>query len=119
MRELGLLLLGLLAGAFSGLVGVGGGIIMVPALVYLSGFSQHAAQGTSLAVLLPPVSLMACMVYYKSGNINVWVAVIITIGFFVGNFFGAKAAVVISPAMLKKIFAVVMIVMGVKMLVER
>ncbi|MDR3329542.1 MAG: sulfite exporter TauE/SafE family protein [Prevotellaceae bacterium] len=119
MKELGLLLLGLLAGAFSGLIGIGGGIIMVPALVYVFGFSQHAAQGTTLAVLLPPVSLLACYVYYRSGNLDIWVAAIITIGFFVGNLFGAKAAVALNPQLLSKLFAVVLIAMGVKMLVGK
>ncbi|MGL5913142.1 MAG: TSUP family transporter [Bacteroidales bacterium] len=118
MKEIALLLLGVSAGAFSGLIGIGGGIIMVPALVFFFGFSQHAAQGTTLAVLLPPVSLLACYVYYKSGNLDIWVATIIAVGFFIGSLFGSKLAVVISPTLLSKIFAVILIAVGIKMLIK-
>ena len=85
-----LLLVGFAAGILSGLVGVGGGIIIVPALVYFVGLSQHSAQGTSLALMLPPIGILAAMNYYKSGMLNVKYALIIAIAFVIGGYFGVQ-----------------------------
>lgn len=112
---LGLILLGLIAGALSGLIGIGGGIIIIPALVFIFGFSQKLAQGTTLALLIPPIGILAAMTYYKHGNVDLRVAAIIIIGFVIGSFFGAKFAVRIPEELLTKIFAVSIILIGIKM----
>ena len=111
-----LLLIGILAGILSGLVGIGGGIIMVPLLVILLGFSQHQAQGTSLGALLPPVTLLAVLNYYKSGYINWKYALIIAVTFVIGGYLGSKIAIAIDQRMLKKIFGTIMLIAAVKMI---
>lgn len=114
-----LLIIGLLAGMLSGLVGVGGGIIMVPMLVMLVGFSQHQAQGTSLAVLVVPVTAIAVFNYYKEGYINWKYAAVIAVFFVVGSYFGSKLAIGLDQKMLKKVFSIVLIVIAGKMLLEK
>lgn len=114
-----LLIIGLLAGMLSGLVGVGGGIIMVPMLVLLLGFSQHQAQGTSLAVLVIPVTAIAVFNYYKEGYINWKYAAVIAVFFIVGSYFGSKLAISLDQKMLKKIFSIVLIIIAGKMLLEK
>lgn len=111
-----LLIIGLLAGMLSGLVGVGGGIIIVPALVYFLGFSQHMAQGTSLGLLLPPVGILAVINYYKRGYIDPTVVVIMCIAFVAGSYLGSKFSLTISEEKLKKIFAIVLLVIAGKIL---
>ncbi len=115
------LLIGLAAGVLSGLVGVGGGIVMVPALVFFMKYTQHQAQGTSLAVLTLPVVIIASLYYYhecqKAGHpIDLKVVGLIGVGFLVGGFFGSKIALVIDQALLKKIFAVILFYTAFKML---
>ncbi len=114
-----LIIIGLLAGILSGLVGVGGGIIMVPLLVLLVGFSQHQAQGTSLTVLLVPVTAVAVFNYYKEGYVNWKYAMVIAAFFVVGSFFGSKLAVDLDQKMLKKIFGIVLLFIAGKMLLEK
>ena len=114
-----LILIGILAGVLSGLVGVGGGIIMVPLLVMFFGFNQHQAQGTSLAVLAVPVTAVAVFNYYKEGQINIKYAAIIAVFFVVGSVFGSKLALTLDQKMLKKIFAVVLLVIAGKMLMDK
>lgn len=111
-----LLIIGVLAGVLSGLVGVGGGIIMVPLLVLLLGFSQHQAQGTSLGALLPPVTILAVLNYYKSGYINWKYALIIAAAFIIGGYFGSKMAIAIDQRILKKIFGGVMFFAAIKLI---
>jgi len=113
-----LLGLGAAAGAFSGLVGVGGGVIIVPALIYFLRFDQHQAQGTTLAMLLPPVGLLATWIYWKQGFVDVPVAAILCVGFFVGGWAGAKIAVSMPSAWLERGFALLMIGLGMKMLLK-
>jgi len=113
---LGIMLIGVLAGLLSGLVGVGGGIIIVPALVMLLGLSQHTAQGTTLAMLSFPVSLIGALNYYKKGMVDWKVALILCIPFMIGGFVGSKIALELSTPMVKKIFAMVMILVAVKIL---
>jgi uncharacterized membrane protein YfcA len=113
------ILLGLLAGALSGLVGIGGGILIVPALVMLFGMTQHQAQGTSLAVLIPPVGILAAMTYYKEGLIDVKVAGLICAGFVVGALLGAKVAISLSEAMMKKVFGLVLFLISLKMIFNK
>jgi uncharacterized protein len=116
-----LLIVGLIAGMLGGMVGVGGGIIIVPALVYFLGFSQHTAQGTSLGLLMLPVGILGFLQYYnscqKAGTpINFYVIGILAVAFVVGSFFGSKVALSISQDVLKKCFAILLIVVAVKML---
>ena len=115
------LLIGLAAGVLSGLVGVGGGIVMVPTLVFFMKYTQHQAQGTSLAVLTLPVVIIASLYYYhecqKAGTpIDLKVVGLIGVGFLVGGYFGSKIALVIDQALLKKIFAVILFYTAFKML---
>ena len=114
-----LALIGVLAGVLSGLVGVGGGIVMVPLLVYFMGFNQHQAQGTSLTVLVVPVTAAAVYNYYKEGYIDWRYAAIIALFFVIGGYFGSKLAVNIDQKMLKKIFAVILIFVAGKMLLSK
>ncbi len=111
-----IILVGLAAGILSGLVGVGGGIIIVPALVFFLGFSQHQAQGTSLGILLLPAGIFAVLNYYKQGYINWKVVLILFIGFIVGGYLGSKISLNLSEAAVKKIFAVMLVVIAGKML---
>jgi uncharacterized membrane protein YfcA len=108
--------IGLLAGILAGMVGVGGGIIVVPALVFFLGFSQKAAQGTSLGLLLLPIGILAVLNYYNKGLIDVKVVGIMAVGFLLGGFLGSKLALAISEGALKKTFAVVLFYTGFKML---
>lgn len=116
---LSLILIGILAGVLSGLVGVGGGIIMVPLLVMFFSFNQHQAQGTSLAVLAVPVTAVAVFNYYKEGQLNLKYAAIIAVFFVVGSIVGSKLALTLDQKVLKKIFAVVLVLVAGKMLLEK
>jgi hypothetical protein len=111
------ILLGLVAGACSGLVGIGGGVIMVPALVLWFGFTQQMAQGTSLAMLVLPVGILGALEYYRHGYVNLQVAGLLCLGFIIGSLFGAKLAVVLPTLMLKRIFGGTLLLLGLKMLV--
>ena len=113
-----LMLIGLLAGMLSGLVGIGGGIIMVPLLLLL-GLSQHQAQGTSLAVLVVPVTAVAVFNYYKEGYIDWRYAAVIALFFVVGGYFGSKLAISIDQKILKKIFGVVLLLIAGKMILGK
>ena len=114
-----LILIGLLAGILSGLVGVGGGVIMVPLLVYLLGFNQFQAQGTSLAVLAVPVTAIAAFTYYKEGYLDWRFALVIAVCFVVGGFIGSKIAIGLDQKMLKKIFGVILLIIAGKMLLGK
>lgn len=111
-----LLLVGLAAGMLSGMVGVGGGIIIVPCLVLFLGFSQKLAQGTSLGILLLPIGIFGVLQYYKQGYIDFKVIAIISVAFIFGSYFGSKIALSLSQENVKKIFAVVMMLVALKML---
>jgi len=110
-----LVAIGLVAGTFSGILGIGGGLIMIPAMVYILKMPQHMAQGTSLAVMLPPITLMSCYVYYRSGHLNFWVITFVCIGFFIGSYFGGRIAVITPEVILRKSFAVFMMIMAIHM----
>jgi uncharacterized membrane protein YfcA len=114
-----LALIGLLAGTMSGLVGIGGGLIIVPAMIYLMGADQKTAQGTSIALMLPPIGLFAAYNYYKAGYVNVKYAIIIAIAFLIGGYVGSKLAISLPEATVKKVFAGLMIVTAVKMILGR
>ncbi len=111
-----LMIIGLFAGMLSGLIGVGGGIIIVPALVFFLGFTQHQAQGTSLGLLLLPIGILAVINYYNKGLIDVKMVGVMAVAFLLGGWFGSKLALAISEAALKKIFAVVLFYTAFKML---
>lgn len=111
-----IILVGIAAGMLSGLVGVGGGIIIVPALVYFIGFSQKTAQGTSLGLIMLPVGILGVMQYYKQGHVDYRVIGILAIGFLAGSFFGSRIALNLPQDTVKKIFAVLMIIIAIKML---
>lgn len=112
-----ILIIGVFAGVFSGFIGIGGGLVVVPCLVYFLGMSQHTAQGTSLAMMLPPIGVMAVYNYYKSGQVDFKVAAILCISFVAGSFFGSKIAISLSPDQLKKAFGVIIILLGLKMVI--
>ncbi len=110
------IVLGLAAGILSGLMGIGGGLIIVPVLVLLFGMSQHLAQGTTLALMVPPIGLLAAWMYYKNGFVDLKVAAFICLGFFVGGLLGAKFAADIPDIVLKRIFGVVLLLASIKMI---
>ena len=116
---LSLVLIGILAGILSGLVGVGGGVVMVPLLVLLLGFNQHQAQGTSLAVLVVPVTAVAVYTYHKEGFIDWRYVGIIAVFFVVGGYFGSKIAVGLDQKMLKKVFGLILLLIAGKMLLGK
>jgi len=111
-----LLLIGLSAGVLSGLVGVGGGIIVVPALVFALGFTQQEAQGTSLGLLLLPIGIFAVINYYKQGYIDIRVVLIMSVAFIVGAYLGSKFALSLPEKTVKNIFAIILFWAGIKML---
>lgn len=108
--------IGLLGGISAGLFGIGGGVILVPALIYWAGFSQHMATGTSIAVLLPPIGLAAALEYYRHGNVDLRAAVILAVGMFVGAWFGAYAANRMEGPQLRLIFALFVCGLGIYLL---
>lgn len=110
------ILLGTIAGFLRGLIGIGGGVIIVPALVFLFGFSQHEAQGTTLALLVPPIGLLAAWTYYQQGYVDVKIAISICFGFVIGSLLGAKLAISIPNVILEKIFGGVMLMIALKMI---
>lgn len=114
-----LIIIGLLAGVIAGTLGVGGGIIIVPALVFIFGMTQHEAQGTSLAVLLFPIGILAVINYYKDGYVNLKYALILIIAFVVGGYFGSLIAVHVPGALLRKLFGILMLIAGIKMILGK
>lgn len=111
-----LIVIGLAAGFLSGLIGIGGGVIIVPALVLLAGFSQKLAQGTSLGILLLPVGILAVIQYYKQGYLNIHYVGITAIAFVLGGFLGSKLALSMSDEKVKKAFAIILMLIALKML---
>ena len=111
-----LIMIGLMAGVFGGIFGVGGAIIMIPAMVYFLGVDQHTAQGTSLAVMLPPIGLFAAYNYYKAGQVNVWYAMIIAVSFMIGGYFGSKIALNLPENIMKKIFGIFLIIIALRLI---
>ncbi|NQT23591.1 MAG: sulfite exporter TauE/SafE family protein [Candidatus Omnitrophica bacterium] len=116
MQLIAYVLVGLAAGIASGFFGIGGGIIMIPAFLFLFGLTQHQAQGTSLAIMIPPIGLLAAMRYYRAGNVKVSIAIFACIGFFFGGYLGAVLANHIPGPMMKKVFGVLMMIISVKLI---
>lgn len=111
-----LVLVGIAAGILGGLVGIGGGIIIVPSLVYFLHFSQKSAQGTSLGLLMLPMGILGVLQYYKQGHVDFKVVFILAAGFLAGSYFGSKIALSLPQETVKKIFAVLLIIVAFKML---
>ena len=111
-----LLVIGLAAGILGGLIGVGGGIIIVPSLIYFLGFSQKEASGTSLGILLLPVGILGVLQFYKAGYVDMRTVWLVSFGFLVGSYFGSKIALRFSQETVRKIFAIVMILIALKMI---
>lgn len=116
MNQLLYIILGLIAGIFGGMFGIGGGAIMIPVLVYMFGLTQLQAQGTTLAALVPPIGLLAALRYYYSGNVKLGMAGFICIGFFVGGLIGANFVQGFPDAVLKKMFGVFLLIISLRMI---
>jgi len=114
-----LIVIGIITGFMAGMLGIGGAIIMIPALVYFLGLSQQMAQGTSLAVMLPPIGIIAAYNYYQAGQVNLKFALILAAAFIVGSYFGSKLAINIPQSVLKKIFGVLLLLVAAKMLFSK
>ena len=114
-----ILFLGLIAGVLSGLLGIGGGILIVPALVFIFHLTQHTAQGTTLALMIPPIGLLAAWTYWKQGCVDIKIAVLICLGFFFGGLLGARLAVSIDAALLKRLFGVALLITALKMILSK
>jgi uncharacterized membrane protein YfcA len=110
-----LILIGLVAGSLGGMIGLGGGIILIPALILIMKLDQQTAQGTSIAVMLPPIGLFAVYNYYKAGYVNTKYAMIIAAAFMVGGYFGSLLALKLSPDIMRKAFSVLLVIIAIKM----
>ena len=113
-----LLLIGLLAGVSSGFVGIGGGLIIVPALVFGLGLSQHMAQGTSLAMMIPPIGIFAVYSYYKAGEVDFRFAAVLAISFVLGAWLGSKWALKLNPSIVRLVFGVFMIIAATRLIMK-
>lgn len=114
-----LIIIGLLAGILSGLVGVGGGIIMIPLLIMLLGLTQYQAQGTALFAMLPPIGILAAMNYFKQGFVKWEYAVVIALTFVIGGYFGSKLSLSLPPQTVRRVFGVVMLIGGFKLIFSK
>ena len=111
-----LIVIGIAGGILSGLFGVGGGVIIVPALVFFIGMTQHEAQGTSLGLMLLPIGILAAMNYFRSGNLDIRAGLIIALAFVIGGYIGSKVALGIQEVTLKRLFGVLMLAVSVKLI---
>ncbi len=119
MNQLLYILLGLIAGVLSGVFGIGGGVILIPVLVYLFGLTQHQAQGTTLAIMVPPIGLLAALRYYYSGNVKLGIAGFICLGFFIGGLAGASLIQNLSDPLLKKLFGIFLFFVSLKIILTK
>ena len=119
MNTIAYLALGIIAGVFGGFLGIGGGTIIIPVLVYLFGLTQHQAQGTTLAAMIPPVALLAALVYYRQGNVIMPIALWVAVGFFIGGYFGALFVQPVPDLFLKRLFGVYLAIIGLRMILTR
>jgi uncharacterized protein len=111
-----LLVIGTITGVMAGMLGIGGGLVVIPALVMVLGMSQQAAQGTSLAMMLPPIGILAAYNYYKAGHVDIKFALLLAVTFIIGSYFGSKLAVRLPQETLKKIFGIFLLLVAIKML---
>jgi hypothetical protein len=119
MSQLLYVILGIIAGIFGGMFGIGGGTILIPALVFLFGLTQHQAQGTTLAILVPPIGLLAAMRYYYSGNVKLGMAAFICLGLFFGGLIGAQFVQNLPDPLLKKLFGIFLLFVAVRMILTK
>ena len=119
MSQLLCVMMGLVAGALSGIFGIGGGIILIPAMIFLLGLTQHQAQGTTLAVMIPPIGLLAAWKYWQAGNVKIGIAAFICLGFFVGGLLGATFAQQVPDPVLKKLFGAFLFVVSLTMIMGK
>jgi len=113
------ILLGLVTGIFGGMFGLGGGTMIIPALIFLFGLSQHEAQGTSLALMVPPIGLLAAWTYYKAGYVDLKIAAFVCLGFFFGGLLGAKIVVGLPEPLLRRLFGVALLMISIKMILAK
>ena len=114
-----LIVVGILSGMLAGVFGVGGAIIVIPALVFILGLSQHDAQGTSLAFMLPPVGILATWNYWKAGHVNWKMALVLSLTFIIGAYLGSQFSINISDKTLRRMFGVLMMVIAIKMIFSK
>ena len=114
-----LIIIGFVAGIVGGSLGLGGGIIIVPALVFILGFTQHEAQGTSLAVLLFPIGILGVINYAKNGYVDYKIAIVLILAFVIGSYFGSVISVHLPDKILKKIFGIFLLLMSIKMIIGK
>ena len=114
-----LMLLGFFAGVASGLIGIGGATVIIPALVFLFRFDQHTAQGTTLAMMVLPIGFLAALTYYRAGYVDLRVAAILAIGFIFGGLVGARYAIALPGPTLQRVFGVALLLIAIKMIVGR
>ncbi len=111
-----ILVIGTITGVMAGMLGIGGGLVVIPALVMVMGMSQQAAQGTSLAMMLPPIGILAAYNYYKAGHVDIKIALLLAIAFIAGSYFGSKLAIRLPQELMKKIFGIFLLLVAIKML---
>ena len=111
-----LLIIGMITGVMAGMLGIGGGLVVIPALVMVMGMSQQSAQGTSLAMMLPPIGILAAYNYYKAGHVDIKFALLLAFAFIIGSYFGSRIAVKLPQEVLKKIFGAFLLLVAIKML---
>lgn len=112
-----LIIIGICAGVLSGMFGIGGGLIIVPALVFFLGMTQHQAQGTSIGLMLLPIGILAAYKYYNTGNLDIKAGLIMAATFVLGAYFGAKLALQIDQVLMKRIFGCIMLLVAVKLII--
>ena len=113
-----LLLIGMVAGLLSGFIGIGGGLLIVPALIYFMGLSQIAAQGTSLALMLPPIGALAVMNYWKAGEVDFRAAAVMVVAFVAGGYFGSRIALALDPLKVRLAFGIFMLLVAIRMIIQ-
>jgi uncharacterized membrane protein YfcA len=116
MTYLPLLTIGLVAGVLAGMFGIGGGLVIVPALLFFMRMSEVDAIGTSLAALIPPVGLLGAIEYYRTGHSNLKYALVVAAGLFLGSYFGARIILSLPPLLIRRIYAIFLVVAAVRML---
>ena len=119
MNYLPLLAIGLVAGVLAGMFGIGGGLVIVPALLYITNLSEVTSIGTSLAALIPPVGLLGALEYYRNGHVNLKYALVIAAGLFLGSYFGAKIILSLPPVLIRRIYAAFLVIVAARMLLAR
>ena len=119
MNNLICLLVGLGAGTLSGIFGIGGGIIIIPALVFLLGLTQHQAQGTTLAIMIPPIGLLAAWRYWQAGNVKIGLAAFVCLGFFIGGYIGASLIQGMNEVLLKRLFGIFLIIIATRLIMGK